>query len=1091
MEEEESNMGFTGQKGVSPETTQRTKGGIKSTLDPFFFRCYVDANAAARAQDRMNPTDEAEDGEMGIQSQMRQKATTAIKRKQEYQYRCYQNKGQKKMTGKVSDNALDCDAKAFDPSRDCIMCYTKLNGLKQPHRGHHVLCPHNRKTKGHKNKTTVKSEENDKKLAATNEKPFTGTFFNISTAEPSVREYAQQMVAPQRTNHTNLHDAVRDAMADPDFVSSSTEKKNGVPLPIMAVTRHLLNHKEQNWFSPQTLEFQIPVVRYGQPIDPHYHSIEGQRIYNVCWEDQFPGIVIPCPDCDNGTLRRDRSNFSKNKKLFPIFNVNGPPDWAIVMSYKCSKCPMRYDGNSAKVLMTLPIHVRSAYPVEPKFADNGMMFHLDRACSHVLEENMLTYGNADKLSRSIYAGITNTHLRRFTEYLSEWKSLIGVSDAPLGVPLYPELAGEYLPTFPPSGDSLRDLFDRASTSTANNYGVSDKDRCIREIQSVTTSSMFAQDHTMEVAKNYKKSLGIKAVWDSATETGEIASAVCVEDTKTKSFAHAAECLARRKGFNPVSMYSDTWPKKCEFWKLLFGDTLEGRLGLYHFQQRIIKTMRQGHRHYHKALNELLECVYGFEPDSYNALLKALKAGQMGRSGPLSPAEILEMQSGPEFRRKYSKFLMKQIHPPDVIAHNLQRWMDQYKGDTDPSTGKKLFTVDTKTAVTEQMKNAVHIQDALPLHETYRVIKPTPSTKHECNEYISLRCESKVEQYHDQLAHFANCGMRADLCDTLNLVGTARYNTKIRHKIRMAEELSVSRPNVPSGWKNHPEFFNHSDLTFANGLAESIGYPVSPFDYACPLPEDNGERFFAQYLSEQLQREAEVETSPLSDRCYCRACGHNPTPLPHELRSGRASVPPTASPSQLSCSLPPSMECDGVEVDTISTNRIELDTSAEIATIVPTQQEPKTQDTIGNPFEEPVCIDVLSAPSIFSQAFKQTPAKKSVASKHRVSDASGIPSSVKITNPYKVKYTPPEGVRKAIEMSGTRESPIEICSQASASSWSWRDIARTKRPKAQQQICCQAFLEWVRRPNRNGRPPHLLGCPNRRINNGTQSSEESM
>ena len=322
----------------------------------------------------------------------------------------------------------------------------------------------------------------------------------------------------------------------------------------------------------------------------------------------------------------------------------------------------------------------------------------------------------------------------------------------------------------------------------------------------------------------------------------------------------------------MSMYSDTWPNKMKFWKLLFGDTVEGRLGLYHFQQRIIKTLRQGHRHYHKALNELLECVYGFEPESYNALLKALKAGQMGRSGPLSTAEILEMQSGPEFRRKYSKFLMKQINPPDVIAHNLQKWMDQYKGDVDPSTGKKLFTMDTKTAVTEQMKNAVHIQDSLPLHEKYRVIKPTPSTKHECNEYISLRCESKVEQFHDQLAHFANCGMRMELCDTLNLLGTARYNVKIRHKIRMANASTVSRPCVPSGWKNHPEYFNHSELIVANGLAESIGYPVLPFDYARPLPEDNGEWFFAEYLVEQVEQENNFQSSTLSDRCYCPSCG---------------------------------------------------------------------------------------------------------------------------------------------------------------------------------------------------------------------------
>ena len=483
----------------------------KRIVTPFFFRCYIDPEAAERAQNSMNPTDQATDEEMGIQSQMRQKATTAIKQKQEFQYRWYQNKGQKKMTGKVSDNALDCNAKAFDPSKDCIMCYTKLNGLKQPHRGHHVLYPHNRKTKGMKNDTTVKSEENDKKLAATNDKPFTGTFFNISTAEPNVREYAQKMVAPQRTNHTNLHDAVRDAMADPDFISSSSDKKTGAPLPIMAVVRHLMNHRDQQWFTPQSLEFKIPVVRYGQPIDPHYHSVEGQTIYYVCWEDQFPGLEIPCPQCNQGKMRRDRTNFSKNKKLFPLFKMDGPPSWAIVMSYKCSHCQARMDGNSARLLMALPIHVRSAYPVEPKFADNFMLFHIDKACSHVLEENMLTYGNGDKLSRSIYAGITKTHLSCFTEFLSEWKSLKNVCEVSIPVALYPELAGEYLTTFPPTGDSLRDLFDRASCSKANNYGVSDKHRCTLEIQSVTTSSMFAQDHTMEAAKNYKKSIGVKAV----------------------------------------------------------------------------------------------------------------------------------------------------------------------------------------------------------------------------------------------------------------------------------------------------------------------------------------------------------------------------------------------------------------------------------------------------------------------------------------------------------------------------------------------------------------------------------------------------
>ena len=184
-----------------------------------------------------------------------------------------------------------------------------------------------------------------------------------------------------------------------------------------------------------------------------------------------------------------------------------------------------------------------------------------------------------------------------------------------------------------------------------------------------------------------------------------------------------------------------------------------------------------------------------------------------------------------------------------------------------------------------------------------------------------------------------------------------------------------------------------------------------------------------------------------------------------------------------------MECED-EIYTISTNRIELDTSAEIATIVPTQSEPKTQDSV---FVEPFCVEVGSAPPTFSQAFNDTPAKKTPAkknppvSKHRVSDVSGIPSSVRMPNPYKAKYTPPEGVRKALEMAGTRESPIEIGSLASGSPWSWSSIPRTKRPKAQQQICCQAFLEWAKRPNRNGRPPHLLGCPNRKLSQDSTSS----
>ena len=79
-------------------------------------------------------------------------------------------------------------------------------------------------------------------------------------------------------------------------------------------------------------------------------------------------------------------------------------------------------------------------------------------------------------------------------------------------------------------------------------------------------------HTFETLKNYQKKdiPGAFALWSCCTESGEIASSVIVGSTKVKDCAHAAEQLSRRNGFNPRAMYSDTWPHKDAFWKLIFG-----------------------------------------------------------------------------------------------------------------------------------------------------------------------------------------------------------------------------------------------------------------------------------------------------------------------------------------------------------------------------------------------------------------------------------------------------------------------------------------------------------------------------------------
>jgi hypothetical protein len=42
---------------------------------------------------------------------------------------------------------------------------------------------------------------------------------------------------------------------------------------------------------------------------------------------------------------------------------------------------------------------------------------------------------------------------------------------------------------------------------------------------------------------------------------------------------------------------------------------------------------------------------------------------------------------------------------------------------------------------------------------------------------------------------------------------------------------------------------------------------------------------------------------------------------------------------------------------------------------------------------------------------------------------------------------------------------------------WGVVKRTKRPKAQQELCCVPFNAWAAKEDQNGRPPHQKGCRN--------------
>ena len=175
------------------------------------------------------------------------------------------------------------------------------------------------------------------------------------------------------------------------------------------------------------------------------------------------------------------------------------------------------------------------------------------------------------------------------------------------------------------------------------------------------SATVCEDHTHEAAKNYyrRRQIGALALWDVATETGEIATAVFVPSTKIKDLSHAAIQLSRRRHFNPKAMYSDRWPTKVEYWEGIFGKQLEGRLGLFHFTQCIIRTLRKRHVDYLQAINRLLNAVYFYNQEDYEALLIALKDGTLGGK-KYSDDDIADLKATKYFRQRYSKYLRRVV-----------------------------------------------------------------------------------------------------------------------------------------------------------------------------------------------------------------------------------------------------------------------------------------------------------------------------------------------------------------------------------------------------------------------------------------------
>jgi len=354
--------------------------------------------------------------------------------------------------------------------------------------------------------------------------------------------------------------------------------------------------------------------------------------------------------------------------------------------------------------------------------------NMGKVATQVFDLPMPACGNGDLCSRLLHNATNRSHLEKVENCDSHVKANCSNIS---GFKPHIEKDGSFVTACPPLGDSIRDSHDEACSNGNNPCLMSDQDQHTREIQSVGSALIFAQDCTHEVTKNFfqKKRSGANALWDAGTDTGEIACAVLVPSTKTQDFAHAAQQLSNRSNFKPSVMHSDTWPSKNEFWTRPFDEKeLHGRLGLFHHIQRITRTLKKKHADHFHAVDGLLKCICEHNEEDYEKLLSALKNGTLSGTKHTDD-DTADLRASKAFRQRCNKCLRKEIRQPMLISQMLDDWHDRFKCSLtnpsrpasrrlDPLTGDTLFSSKTKEAVFNCKEKACCLQDPLPLDQMH-------------------------------------------------------------------------------------------------------------------------------------------------------------------------------------------------------------------------------------------------------------------------------------------------------------------------------------------------------------------------------------
>ena len=243
-----------------------------------------------------------------------------------------------------------------------------------------------------------------------------------------------------------------------------------------------------------------------------------------------------------------------------------------------------------------------------------------------------------------------------------------------------------------------------------------------------------------------------------------------------------------------------------------------------------------------------------------------------------------IQHSKRWKQRFDPFLRKLILSGAKIEHQIALCIVEFKNSKN-DTGRSLFTKNTEKVATEQLKKVQYASDPVGV-EMYHKIPAGKRSTHKLPKWASLRPESRLEKFHELLAHMANSGMNAGLSDALTLGGTAEHNIKCRwkHFVNL-ERLADKDVKIPLHFIDEPQFWDHSLLGYLNEQAQSLALSV-PFENVTPIRANNGEVFLSKYFKEQQERNHN-KVGFLDSMCQCDTC--------ISYKSTTTLDPPSAAP----------------------------------------------------------------------------------------------------------------------------------------------------------------------------------------------------